>query len=227
MTNENTNFHMLLRLAVRNCMEEDFSEFQSMDASDVTVHPRIRRKVKAAVHRMYLRTSMGWQIMKRSIAACLVIVTVLFASAMCIQPIRSAFWNAVVTWYEEYIEILFVSEDDEYPTIIEEQRLPQVPAGWTMTEIEKSDAHCFYEIMGPDNEYIVYEQRVYTEISQGYDNTECDIQEIILNNETKAQLITYKEDEIRIITWLNQYEYSLIGEFVTVEQLISIAESVK
>ncbi|MBR4962099.1 MAG: hypothetical protein IKY52_14475 [Clostridia bacterium] len=226
MTNENSNFQILMRQAVRNCVEEEFFEFRTGDVSGVTVHPRIRRKVKAAIRRMYLRSSVGWQILRRSVAACLVIVTVAFASAMCIQPVRAAFWNAIVTWYEDYIGILFIS-DGEYPAKIQERKFPEIPDGWDLVIVGESDINGLYEITGPAGEYVAYEQRVCAEISQGYDNTECNIREILLNGNTKAHIITYYQDEALIITWIDQYEYTLLGEIITEEQLIAIAETIK
>lgn len=192
MTNENSNFQMLMRQAVRNCVEEEFFEFRTGDVSGVTVHPRIRRKVKAAIRRMYLRSSVGWQVLRRSVAACLVIVTVAFASAMCIQPVRAAFWNAIVTWYEEYIGIVFEKEPEiEYPSIIENRILPELSDEWNIDVISESDRSGLYVITGPNNENITYRQKVYNGTETWYDNTECVINEIVLNGKFKAYLCTY------------------------------------
>ena len=227
MTNENANFHMLMCQAVRNCTAEEFEAFRTGDVTGVTVHPRIRRKVKAAIRRMHRQASKGWQILKRSAAACLVIVTVAFASAMCIQPVRAVFWNAIVTWYERYIDIAFVAEEDNVPKKIHERKLPEIPEGWTISVIYESEYSGFYEIEGLAGEYVTFHQSVNTGTPTGFDNTDCDIGEILLHDETQAIFITYHQDEAFAITWLDEYEYILLGEHITAEQLIAMAESIQ
>ncbi len=227
MTSENTNFYMLMCQAVRNCTAEEFEEFRTGDVTGVTVHPRIRRKVKAAIRRMHRQTSMGWQIAKRTVVACLVIVTILFGSAMCIQPVRAAFWNAIVTWYERYVDIAFVAEEENFPQTILERKIPEIPDGWTITVIKESKYSGIYCMEGPEGKSITYKQSVYSGMSNWFDNTDCDIQEILLHDETKAILITYHQEESFALTWLDEYEYSLRGEHITAEQLIALAESIQ
>jgi len=226
MTNENSNFQMLMRLAVRNCEEEDFAEFQTMDPSDTEVHPRIRRKVRQAIRKAYLRESIAWRILRNSAVACLVIITVLFSAVMAIPPVREALRDALVTWHERYICVAFET-DAEYPETIETRHLPQLPEGWTMTVIGESDKSIYYRMIGPDEKYVTYQQSVYTGREQKYDNTECDIQKILLNDQTEALLITYHSELSYNVSWADQYCYSLTGYSVTPEELIALAESVR
>jgi len=216
---------MLMRLAVRNCEEEDFAEFRNMDPSDTEVHPRIRRKVRQAIRKAYLRESIAWRILRNSAVACLVIITVLFSAVMAIPPVREALRDALVTWHERYICVAFET-DAEFPETIETRHLPQLPEGWTMKVIGESEIDGFYSMTGPDEKCIVYKQNVYTGRDQWFDNTDCEIQEIILNDHMEAVLITYHSEPVFAITWVDQYQYTLIGEFVTLEELIAMAESV-
>jgi len=126
MTNNERNFDILMKLAVDKCMEDEIAEFDALDTSDITVPEKTRRKVMNTLRMKYLRESLGVQIMKRITVACLAIVTVLFAAAMSIQPIRAAFWEAVVTWYEDYIAIRMEKDPEvDYPKVIEERILPE------------------------------------------------------------------------------------------------------
>ncbi|MBR4000338.1 MAG: DUF4367 domain-containing protein [Clostridia bacterium] len=170
---------------------------------------------------------MGWQILKRTVVACLVIVTVAFASAMCIQPVRAAFWNAIVTWYERYVDIAFVAEEENFPQTILERKIPEIPDGWTITVIKESKYSGIYCMEGPEGKSITYKQSVYSGMSNWFDNTDCDIQEILLHDETKAILITYHQEESFALTWFDEYEYNLRGEHITAEQLIALAESIR
>ena len=228
MTNENTNFYMLMCRAVRNCTAEEFEEFRSGDVTGVTVHPRIRRKVKAAIRRMHRQTSMGWQILKRTVVACLVIVTVAFASAMCIQPVRAGLWNAILTWYEECIGITFEKEEDaEYPTIIEERIVPEtLPDGWTIEQLDGGTIGYNYMLTGPAGETVLYMQGVVNDQEMWFDNTDCEINTILLHDQTEAYWIHYA-DGSNTITWKEQYIFTLAGLDVSKEILVEIAEAIK
>ena len=228
MINENSNFQMLMRLAVRNCEEEDFAEFQTMDPSDTEVHPRIRRKVRQAIRKAYLRESIAWRILRNSAVACLVIITVLFSAVMAIPPVREALRDALVTWHERYISVAFETDADaEYPETIETRHLPQIPEGWTMSVVDESEKSIYYRMIGPDEKRVTYQQSIYTGREQKYDNTECEIQKILLNDQTEALLISYHSEPLFTITWVDQYQYTLTGDFVILEELIAMAESVR
>jgi len=228
MTSENTNFNMLMRQVVRNCTAEEFEEFRTGDVTGVTVHPRIRRKVKAAIRRMHRQTSMGWQILKRTAVACLVIITIAFASAMCIQPIRAGLWNAILTWYEECIGITFEKEEDaEYPTIIEERIVPEtLPDGWTIEQLDGSKFGYDYMLTGPSGEIVLYMQGLVDGQEMWFDNTDCEINTILLHDQTEAYWIHYA-DGSNTITWKGQYIFTLAGLDVSKEILVEIAEAIK
>lgn len=228
MTKSDTNFDILMKLAVNKCMEDEIALFDSLDVSEVTVSDKTRRKVTMTIRRQSIRNSAWLQMTKRVAVACLVFVTVFFASAMCIQPVRAAFWNAIVTWYEEYIGIVFEREDEiEYPTTIEERILPEsLLDGWTIEVLVESIASNEYMLSGPSNEIVFYSQDIVDEAEMWYDNTDCVVNKITIHDQTEAYWIHYA-DGSNTITWKEQYIFTLVGLDVSKEILVEIAETIK
>lgn len=175
----------------------------------------------------YLLESIGFQITKRITVACLAIVTVLFATAMSIHPIRAAFWEAVLTWYEDYIAIRMEKDPEvDYPKFIEERILPEnIPEGWRIEVVGENKVNGMYEIYGTEEENIIYEQMVFTGRGVWYDNTDCIIDKVLINGNTTAYLLTYLDGDIAL-HWVDRYEFSLFTENSSQEQLIKIAEDI-
>ncbi len=227
MTNNERNFDILMKLAVDKCMEDEIAEFDALDTSDITVPEKTRRKVMNTLRMKYLRESIGFQITKRITVACLAIVTVLFAAAMSIQPIRAAFWEAVVTWYEDYIAIRMEKDPEvDYPKVIEERILPEnLPEGWRIETVSEDKAGGRYHMYGTDGEYIIYKQMVVTDTSSWYDNTDCIIEEITIDDNVKGYLLTYSNGDI-VVYWMERYKFSLLGRNTFEELLIQIAKDI-
>lgn len=228
MTKSDTNFDILMKLAVNKCMEDEIALFDSLDVSEVTVSDKTRRKVTMTLRRQSIRNSAWLQMTKRVVVACLVFVTVFFASAMCIQPVRAAFWNAIVTWYEEYIGIVFEKgEEIEYPTTIEERILPEsLPDEWEIEVLVESIVRNEYMLSGPSNEIVLYSQNIVDEAEMWYDNTDCEVNEITIHDQTEAYWIHYA-DGSNTITWRGKYIFTLAGLDVSKEMLVEIAEVIK
>ena len=228
MTRSDINFDILMKLAVNKCMEDEIALFDSLDTSDTAVSQKTRRKVMNTLRQQKLQNSAWMQIVKRTAVACLVIITIAFASAMCIQPIRAGLWNAILTWYEECIGITFEKEEDaEYPTIIEERIVPEtLPDGWTIEQLDGSKFGYDYMLTGPSGEIVLYMQGLVDGQEMWFDNTDCEINTILLHDQTEAYWIHYA-DGSNTITWKGQYIFTLAGLDVSKEILVEIAEAIK
>ena len=228
MTISDGNFDILMKLAVNKCMEDEIALFDSLDTSDTAVSQKTRRKVMNTLRQQKLQNSAWMQIVKRTAVACLVIITIAFASAMCIQPIRAGLWNAILTWYEECIGITFEKEEDaEYPTIIEERIVPEtLPDGWTIEQLDGGTIGYNYMLTGPAGETVLYMQGVVNDQEMWFDNTDCEINTILLHGNIEAYWLHYAYG-CNTITWQDRYTFTLIGEDVSKEILVEIAEAIK
>lgn len=226
MRNKDTEFEILMRLATKECLDEEVAEFNAIDTSDITISKKTTRKVMRAIWLASIRDSQGMIVLKKVVVASMLICTILFTSMMCIRPVRAAFWNAIVTWYENHIGIVFVQEDTvEYPEFIEETVLPDLPDGWTLSVIYEGQSGGTYLISSADENQILYYQMPVPDNELWYDNTECTIAEVTLENDLEAYLCVYKDGRM-ILTWVSKYVFVLQGESVASDVLIRIAESI-
>ena len=226
MVKNDTNFDVLMKLAVDRCMGDEIALFNSLDTTGVTVSSKTKRKVMNAIKLHNLRKSVLFKVTKRVTVACLAVVTVIFSIAMCIQPIRAAFWNAIVQWYEDYIGIRYEVVENDYPKIIEKKMLPQsLPEGWTIEILDECDFSVNYLISGTNGETIYYDQKIVSTEEIWFNNKDCVEEKILLNN-IEAYIYSYSYNNGNLI-WKDDYIFILSGENVSKEILIEIAGTIK
>lgn len=219
----NTDFEFVMKLASKACLDADVAEFDSLDTEDITINPKTTQKVKRVLFFKTVQESQTLKVLKKITVACLLVCTILFGAAMSVQPIRAAIVNAVVTWYERYIGILFVEDEEkEYPTVIEEVILPPLDEGWKKDILLEARGLGVYIFTNSEGQEIYYDQQVYRPNEMIVDNNGCVVSEIVLNNNVYAKLCTY-EDETIIVLWENGYLFSLSSEQLSAEYLIEIA----
>ena len=138
MKDKETRFQIYMRMAAGACLDADAAAFEALDTSDISIRPKTERRIHHMICRESRRKTKQYGILKKAVAVCMVICTLLFGLSMSIQPVRAAFWNAVVTWYEKYISVVFVNETNEVsPLYIEEPALPEyLPTGWSIEVYE-------------------------------------------------------------------------------------------
>lgn len=229
MTNNERYFNILMKLAVDKCMEDEIAEFDALDTSDVIVPEKTKRKVMNSLRMNCLRESLGVKILKRVMVACLVMVTVMFTVAMSIKPIRAAFWEAVVTWYENYISIRYEANETDYPKLIEKRIMPQsLPSGWRIDVLDESDASVNYLITGTNGEIIYYDQ-IAIDNEEIWFNNKGAVEEKVFIDDNEAYIYSYRDGESTEynVIWRDEYIFILSSEHVSKEILIQIAETIK
>jgi len=114
----------------------------------------------------------------------------------------------------------------DYPKVIEERILPEnLPEGWRIEAVSENKVIGRYHIYGPNKEYIVYKQMVVTDTSAWYDNTDCVIEEMVIDDNVEGYLLTYSYGDLAVC-WMKQYKFSLLGRDISQEQLIQIAKEI-
>lgn len=229
MTRNDVNFPVLVKLAVQENMEKEITDFDALDDSEITVSAKAVRKFNNRLLFQKIREAKILLYMKRITVAVMVVVTVTFAGAMCIQPVRAAFWDAVITWCERYL-IVQLAEDEakEYPQTIEKRMLPAyLPEGWVIEVFIEDETRGLYELIGPEGEYIGYDQKVFSPDSPTwYDNTDCSVSEITIKDDISACLLTYGDGRFTL-SWVDEYEFHLQADPMPLEELLRIAESIQ
>lgn len=229
MTRNDVNFSVLVKLAVQEYMEKEITDFDALDDSEISVSAKAVRKFNNRLLIQKIREAKILLYTKRIAVAVMVVVTVTFAGAMCIQPVRAAFWDAVITWCERYLIVqLAEDEAEEYPQKIEKRMLPAyLPEGWVLEVYVEDETGGMYDLIGPEGEYIGYDQKVfYPDSPTLYDNTDCSVSEITIRDDISACLLTYGDGRFTL-SWVDEYEFHLQATPMPLEELLRIAESIQ
>ena len=163
----------------------------------------------------------------------LVALSVVAMLGMVIPPVREAVIRTVFTWYDECFGVRYEVETAEpLPTVIEEVILPTwIPDGWTLETSFSGKLGVEHILSDGNGNFIDLDQTILKPDHETtwFDNTDVEIETVLLNGHTEAQLFTYA-DGGRILTWVDRYEFILTGYRDTggdADVLIRIAESMK
>ena len=229
---DNTDvFDTLITLALKDITREDWEQIVS-DPGVRPASPRFKRRMERII--LKRRGESGRRSVFKKIGIGL--LAALFAAAMlgaAVRPAREAVIRFVTTWYDTHFGVRYEVETDEpIPTVIEEVVLPAwLPEGWTLVTKFSSMGMVRHDLSDENGNGIVLEQIVLTPDQEAswFDNTDVEIETVLLNGSTEAQLFSY-DDGGRVLTWADRYEFILTGYVDAGGDggvLIRIAESMK
>ena len=225
MKQNNPEFERLMKLAANACMDDEAAFFDELDTINVTTTARTRRLVERANRKAKRRSPIRLKKMKRIAVACVIAGAILLGTVMGVPPVRASLWDKIISWYREYVGVLFEKED--VPVYVEGEFLPTyLPDGWKIELISDNKTVKFYLISDDNGEEIFYRQRPIKNKEIKVDSGECTIEKIKLNDEVIAYLCTYSDGRINL-TWQGEYIFILESDKNLREILISIAESIK
>ena len=224
-------FRQALKQALGEAVREEWDEM----ASHHVRHPvslRCRLKMKRILSGRSVRQT-NRTLAKKIGIGILVALAVFAMLGMAIPPVREAVVKMIITWYDECFGVRYEVETDEpIPTVIEEVILPAwLPEGWKLERVYSEKMLVWHELSDENGNSIDLEQIILSPDHETtwFDNTDVEIETVLLNSHTKAQLFTYA-DGGRILTWVDRYEFILTGYADTggdADILIRIAESMK
>lgn len=212
-----------LAAAARLCLDEDVAAFDAPDTTDVT----ISRKESARILRLIRASGKRRSGHFGKAAACFLLVfSLLFAAAMCIEPVRAAILHAILNFYEDCIHVWIAAPETKTPDKILEVLLPDVPDDWTAEEIVCDDTDVIYIYRTPDGQHASFQQMPWSDSAViALDNTDCTVREIRLNRRLTAQLFTYADGRYALV-WENRYTFIADGTNIDLDCLLAMAKSV-
>jgi hypothetical protein len=211
-------------------VNKDIEQLENVDTSEIPDTPGFDKKVRAAIKRDARQEEIN-KILKpigraaKTVGLVIVVgIVALFTMAMAIRPIRTAVWDAVVEWYEDFIAVRS-SDTPDHPLTIEEIRFPTyIPEGWSITVDSNQQGMVSLTITGTNDEMIFLEQKVITD-EIWIDNADVELFEILLNGQNAAQLAQYSDGMIQLI-WENSYVFHLTSYECSLDLVLRIAESI-
>ena len=228
-------YDYLIALATLDARDDDIQMFKELDDSDVVLSDRIQKKIEKLIRRESTYRDFGFKqfkhILSKAAIIMLVVISVMFAAMMSISAIRTAIWEIVTEWYEEYVAIGYEPEEGleviEPPTKIEEIRKPTLLPLGAEEEILGSTRRAFScDYYLGDDCCISFSQFLMTSDIGKINGEEIEIKEIFVGS-YKAWLFLDSQNGY-VVEWSDgEYAYSIKSAFLQYDELILIAESVK
>ncbi len=222
----------LIMLAGDVLIEKDVAYARSLDTTGSIISKRVDRKIKQNI-RMAFKSHeywRGWIIAKRVVAVLLIACTVLFASAMSIEAVRTNFWNAIIEWFDDYISIRFNQPTIESSENTADLKEPSyLPDGYKAADKFKTDYSNKITYYVNDTKALIYNQKVISTNETLIDNENCTIRDIEIGG-YPGVLAIYSDDVIYYtLTWKDQkYIYKIETYYFDLfeDELMKIAESI-
>lgn len=225
-----SEFETIIGLGAEKWLDDEIDVMTHLDVSEYTLSESMDRQIRSSIRRNSRKERWAPVFHYAKIAGIILVsvISILFAAAMIIQPVRAAFFNAIVQWYDDYIAIRFDYEE-EVPTKIEEVKYPTyLPEGWQIELDFQGTVSVEATLFDPINGAVLYyKQIVHSSDNEiWFDNTDAVITEVVLNGQHPAQLISY-DDGNYALSWNNVYDYSLVSDHCDLDMLLKVAESIQ
>ena len=228
-------YDYLIALATLDARDDDIQMFKELDDSDVVLSDRIQKKIEKLIRRESTYRDFGFKqfkhILSKAAIIMLVVISVMFAAMMSISAIRTAIWEIVTEWYEEYVAVGYEPEEGlevvEPPTKIEEIRKPTLLPLGAEEEVAVSTRRAFScDYYLGDDCCISFSQFILEDEIGNFDGENAEALEMLVGD-YQAHLLVYDRNSYALNWTDGEYAYSIMSEVLSIDDLIAIAESVK
>lgn len=229
-------YDYLIALATLDAKDDDVKMFMELEDSDVVFSDRITDKIEKLIRRESVYKTDGFvkfkRILSKSAIIALVVISVMFTAMMSVSAIRTAIWEIITEWYEEYIAVGYVPEEGievpEPPKMIEEIRKPTLLPLGAEEEVLGSTRQTFAcEYYVEDDCYIIFKQFLINEDITKLDGDDAVLTEMMIGD-SQGYCISYEKDDYIYVLWNDtEYSYQISSVVLNMDELRLIAESVK
>ena len=231
---------MLLYAAVKHAGKNEIAEYNSADTS-VKMSDDTEKRIVKLLHKedrriereqKYIERHTTYypirEILKRVAVVVLVVMSVGFAGTLSIEAVRVEIRNAVVAWFEEYLDIRFLKDETVIMTdTIMEYKEPEMGKEYTRYEMIKNEYKYYIEYESEDA-LVSYTQspgNQYKILTSNEGTVICDI----MMNEIQGIVTEYSVENISMtsIIWHDDEYAYILSSNLPQEKLFTIVESVK
>lgn len=229
-TISDSSFESALRAVLGECMREDGEWLTCSEPADARVSRAADRKIGAAIRRDARKDRWApiMVFLQKSGETLASALAVLFVLAMTVQPVRAAFWNAIVQWYDTTVRVIFTTESP-FPATIERVKYPDpIPDGWTLEGESVSASAASYDLTDGGERFVFVLQSVANSSSETWFDREDEVkvEKLEIRGDTDA-LLVIREDGTLSLTWTDEYYFILTGFGVDASFLVAVAEGLK
>lgn len=220
----------LLTMSVDAIVEKNAESFLEKDYEIVPMPNSLRRKILGMDRRARWEDEFGaiGVGFKRVAAVILIVCTLSFAAAMSVEAVRTAIWNAIVTWYDDYVAISFRKDGvGDAPETIVTKKEP-VMDGYEREVLLDSQGMFIVNYVYNDFN-VMYSQLVLEENEALFDNTMAVLKTVKIGAYEGQLLIAADKSAIFLMWNDGEYAYTLQTDSDNGrdDQLIHIAQSVQ
>ena len=228
-------FDALLYAAAPYAGKHELQEYNSADPA-VKMTEQSKKRILKRLHKekkfreRHEVYRPAWEFLKRVSVWILVVLSISFISAMSIEAVRTALWEAILDWKEEYIHLWYENDD---PTanplsVIEEYREPRA-IGDEFVRYEGIKNEYNYKIEYESAEVIIsYSQGLLGDDSMYISNEDTELVYVNIYN-MPGIIAKFESNGVVLVnlSWYDQeYMYNLFGN-ISIDEIIEIAESVE
>ena len=217
-----------VREGAEQWLEEEIRAMRAIDTSDYPLSPETDDKIRKALKRDRMRENLAplLRVIRAAGFAVIFAAALFFAISMSVQPVRAAFWEAIVNWYGEAVSVHFTA-DRPLPDSVEAVRYPSyIPAGWRLEAVDVSATAAHYSLTDDRESYVFVLQAVADETNESwFDREDITVDELKVNG-VEARLLTHADGTLSL-TWTDEYNFILTGMKVERDLLVRIAQSMK
>lgn len=201
------DFDARMRDAAQRSLDKEVAAFDALDPDAAVVSTKTERRILRAIQTLHAPRAHRMRL--RRVAACAAILLALTTAALlCVEPIRAAVWNFFFEWYADHV-VVRVGADEDAPSVIKEVILPDLPQGWTATEITNNRGSVCYSYDGPQGEWLVYDQNpINPNAVHFFDSEHSAISTVTLKGGYTAQLFVF-ESGTSLLFWSNRYTFTV------------------
>ena len=220
----------LLTMSVDAIVEKNAESFLEQDYEIVPMPNSLRRKILGMDHRARWKDEFGaiGVGFKRVAAVILIACTLSFAAAMSVEAVRTAIWNAIVTWYDDYVAISFRKDGvGDAPETIVTKKEPMMDGYEREVLLDSQGMFIVNYVYNDFN--VLYSQLVLEENEALFDNTMAALKTVKIGAYEGQLLIAADKSAIFLMWNDGEYTYTLQTDSDNgrEDQLIHIAQSVQ
>lgn len=220
----------LLTMSVDAIVEKNAESFLEQDYEIVPMPNSLRRKILGMDRRARWKDEFGaiGVGFKRVAAVILIVCTLSFAAAMSVEAVRTAIWNAIVTWYDDYVAISFRKDGvGDAPETIVTKKEPMMDGYEREVLLDSQGMFIVNYVYNDFN--VMYSQLVLEENEALFDNTMAVLKTVKIGAYEGQLLIAADKSTIFLMWNDGEYAYTLQTDSDNGrdDQLIHIAQSVQ
>lgn len=221
---------VLLAMSIGTIVDKNAESFLEDDGENYPMPDSLRRKILRMDRRARVKREFGplFVVLKRAVAVIMIICTLSFASVMSVEAVRTAIWNAIVTWYDDYVAISFRKDGvGDAPETIVTKKEPMMD-GYEREVL--LDSQGMFTVNYVYNDFnVMYSQLVLEENEALFDNTMAVLKTVKIGAYEGQLLIAADKSTIFLMWNDGEYAYTLQTDSDNSrdDQLIHIAQSVQ